>query len=67
VAEWADLIGQLFPRLRAQAPRRLIPTINHWEPVFLHSDRIPAQGHRKHVREVRNLTQKILSALGGIW
>jgi hypothetical protein len=65
-AEWADLISQLFPRLRAQAPRRLIPTINKWEPVFRHSDRIPAPGHRRYVREVRDLAQKILSALGGI-
>jgi hypothetical protein len=59
-----DLGEQLFRRLRARAPQRLLPTINAWEAVFLSSDRIPARGHRKYVREVRNLAQEVLSELG---
>jgi hypothetical protein len=66
-AEWRDLQEQLFPRLRARAPRRLWPTIDAWEEVFLHSDRIPAPGSRKYVREVRNLAQEILWELGYSW
>ena len=57
---------QLFPRLRSQAPRRLLPTIAAWESVFLESDRIPARGHRKYVREVRDLAKRALSELGEI-
>jgi hypothetical protein len=44
----------------------LLPTINAWEAVFLSSDRIPARGHRKYVREVKNLAQEVLSELGGL-
>ena len=61
-----DLGELLFPRLRSRAPRRLLPTIAAWESVFLESDRIPARGHRKYVREVRDLTQKVLLELGGL-
>ena len=61
-----DLSEQLFRRLRARAPRRLLPTINAWEAVFLSSDRIPARGHRKYVREVKKLAQEVLSELGGL-
>jgi hypothetical protein len=63
-AELSDLREQLFPRLRARAPRRLIPTINAWESVFLHSDRIPAPGQRKYVHEVRKLAQRVLVEIG---
>ena len=59
-----DLGEQLFPRLRSQAPRRLLPTIAAWESVFLESDRIPARGHRKYVREVRDLAKRVLTELG---
>ena len=38
-AELSDLRGQLFPRLRARAPRRLKRTIDAWEAVFSESDR----------------------------
>jgi len=65
-AELCDLQDQLFPRLRAQAPRRLQPTIDAWEAVFLESDRIPARGHRKYVGEVRHLAKRIVAELGGI-
>jgi len=65
-AEMSDLQEQLFPRLRAQAPRRLRRTIDAWESVFKESDRIPAPGHRKYVGEVKGLAQEIISELGGI-
>ncbi len=58
-----DLSAQLFPRLRSRAPRRLLPTIAAWESVFLESDRIPARGHRKYVREVRELAKRVLVEL----
>jgi hypothetical protein len=59
-------LGELFRRLRARAPRRLLPTINAWEAVFLSSDRIPAWGYHKYVREVKKLAQEVLSELGGL-
>jgi hypothetical protein len=65
-AELNDLRDQLFPRLRARAPKRLLPTIDAWEPVFALSDRIPARGQRTYVREVRNLAKEVLSELGGL-
>ena len=65
-AELCDLRDQLFPRLRAQAPKRLQPTIDAWESVFLESDRIPARGHRKYVGEVRHFAKQIVAELGGI-
>ena len=65
-AELSDLREQLFPRLRARAPRRLKRTIDAWEAVFSESDRIPARGHRRYVREVKGLAQEILTELGGI-
>ncbi len=65
-AAFRDLGQELFPRLRSRAPRRLLPTIQAWESVFLHSDRIPAKGHRKYVREVRDLAQTVLEELGGL-
>jgi len=65
-AEWHDLRDQLFPRLRARAPKRLLPTIDAWEPVFTQSDRIPAPGQRSYVREVRDLAKEVLSEIGGL-
>lgn len=65
-AELEDLRNQLFPRLRSRAPRRLLRTINAWERVFLHSDRIPAPGHRRYVREVRTLAQEVMLELGAM-
>lgn len=65
-AELSDLGQQMFPLLRARAPRRLTRTIDAWEPVFAESDRIPARGHRKYVGEVRKLAQEILRELGGL-
>ena len=65
-AEWNDLRDQLFPRLRAQAPKRLLPTIDAWEAVFIHSDRIPAPKKRKYAWEIRNLAQKVLSEVDGL-
>jgi hypothetical protein len=61
-----DLSEQLFPRLRSRAPQRLMPTIAAWESIFLESDRIPARGHRKYVREVRDLAQRVLTELGDL-
>ncbi len=65
-AAFQDLGQQLFPRLKSRAPGRLLPTIQAWESVFLHSDRIPAKGHRKYVREVRDLAKTVLEELGGL-
>lgn len=65
-AELNDLRDQLFPRLRARAPKRLLPTIDAWESVFTHSDRIPAPGQRTYVREVRDLAKEVLSEIGGL-
>jgi hypothetical protein len=64
--ELNDLRVQLFARLRERAPKRLLPTIDAWESVFEHSDRIPAPGQRSYVREVRNLTKEVLSEIGGL-
>jgi len=61
-----NLQEELFPRLRARAPRRLLPTIAAWESVFLYSDRIPAIGQRKYVREVQKLAQEVITDLGGL-
>lgn len=66
LAELQDLRQQLFPRLRARAPKRLLRTIDAWEAVFLHTERIPARGHRKYVCEVRALAQQVLVELGFI-
>jgi hypothetical protein len=66
LAEMADLKDQLFPRLRARAPKRLQRTIDAWESVFTESDRIPAPGHRRYVGEVKALAQEIVTELGGI-
>ena len=63
-AELRDLGDELFPRLRARAPRRLLPTIEAWKDVFLESDRIPSQGQRKYAHEVRVLARKILKEVG---
>ena len=64
--EMRDLREQLFIRLRARAPRRLLRTIDAWESVFLYSDRIPARGHRIYVSEVRNLAKEVIRELGGL-
>lgn len=64
--EMRDLRAELFPRLRARAPSRLLATIDAWEGEFLHSDRIPARGHRKHVGEVKELARDVLSELGDV-
>ncbi len=64
--ELNDLRDQLFPRLRARAPKRLLPTLEAWEPVFTQSDRIPARGQRSYVREIRALTKDVLSEIGGL-
>ena len=66
VAELNDLRDQLFPRLRARAPKRLFPTIDAWESVFAHTDRIPAPGQRSYVREIRTLAKEVLSEIGGL-
>jgi hypothetical protein len=65
-AELNDLKDQLFPQLRARAPKRLQRTIDAWEPVFTYSDRIPAPGNRSYVKQVQNLAQEIVTELGGI-
>ena len=65
-AEVTDLRDQLFPRLRARAPKRLRRTIDAWEAVFTQSDRIPARGHRRNVGEVKDLAQQVISELGGL-
>ena len=65
-AEWNDLRDQLFPRLRAQAPKHLLPAIDAWEAVFIQSDRIPAPKKRKYAWEIRNLAQKVLSEVDGL-
>lgn len=66
-AEMSDLEHKLFERLRERAPQRLMPTIDQWETIFRHSDRIPAVcGRRKYVSEVRHLAREILSELGGL-
>ena len=65
-AELRDLRDQLFLRLRARAPRCLMPTIDAWEQVFTESDRIPSPGHRIYVVEVKRLAQEIITELGGI-
>jgi hypothetical protein len=64
--ELNDIRNQLFPRLRALAPSRLLPTIAAWESVFEHTDRIPTRGKRANGREVKNLAKKVLSELGAI-
>jgi len=64
--ELNDLRDQLFPRLRARAPKRLQPTIDAWEAVFPDSDRIPAPSRREYASEVRNLAQAVLSEIGGL-
>ncbi len=66
IAELSDLRDQLFPRLRARAPRRLMRTIDAWEEVFTESDRIPAPVHRRYVTEVKGLAQEVITELGGI-
>jgi hypothetical protein len=65
-AELNDLRDQLFPRLRARAPKRLLATLDAWEPVFTQSDRIPAPGQRSYVREVRDLAKEVLAEIGGL-
>jgi hypothetical protein len=65
-AELQDLREQLFPRMRARAPRRLLRTIDAWEAVFLQSESIPARGHRRYVREVRALAQEVLAELNTV-
>jgi hypothetical protein len=65
-AELNDLRDQLFTRLRARAPKRLLPTIAAREPVFAQSDRIPAAGQRSYVREVRDLAKEVLAEIGGL-
>jgi len=64
--ELNDLRDQLFPRLRARAPKRLFPTLDAWEAVFTESDRIPAPGQRSYVREIRALAKEVLSEIGGL-
>jgi hypothetical protein len=64
--ELADLRDQLFPRLRAIAPKRLLRAINAWESIFTDTDRIPPIGARKYVRQIRDLAQKVLLELGGL-
>jgi hypothetical protein len=63
-AELADLSQELFERLRERAPARLHETIDAWEAVCLHSDRIPTvNGRRRHAGEVRQLAQSVLLEL----
>ena len=56
-----DLRETLFRRLRAEAPARLLPTIDAWEQCP--DDRIPCITNRKHVYLVRQLAQKIAREL----
>jgi hypothetical protein len=62
-----DFAEELFPRLRARAPRRLLATIAGWESVYHESDRIPAQGgRRKYVGQVKSIAQQIVREIGGL-
>lgn len=65
-AEISDLREQFFPRLRSLAPERLQRTIDAWESVFDETDRIPAKGHRRYVKEVRQIARDVIADLGGI-
>ena len=65
-AELNDLRDQLIPRIRARAPKRLLPTIEAWEAVFTQSDRIPAPSQRSYVQEIRNLAKEVLLEIGGL-
>jgi hypothetical protein len=66
LVEMNDLKDQLFPRLRARAPKRLQRTIDAWESVFTESDRIPAPVHRKYIKEIKSLAREIVMELGGV-
>jgi hypothetical protein len=66
LAELSDLKSELFSRLRIRAPQRLQRTLDAWESVFTESDRIPAPGHRKYIREVKELAQTIIAEIGGL-
>jgi hypothetical protein len=62
-AEFDELRARLFQRLRARAPKRLLSTIEAWEPVCHQSDRIPTPKSRKYARQTRELAQKVLPGL----
>jgi hypothetical protein len=65
-AELTDLRDELFLRLRSRAPLRLHKTIDAWEAVFIHSDRIPEPGLRKYSRELRMLAKEVFVELNTI-
>jgi len=65
-AELTDLRDEMFLRLRSRAPLRLRETIDAWEAVFIYSDRIPAPGSRKYIRELRMLAKEVLVELSAI-
>jgi DNA-directed RNA polymerase specialized sigma24 family protein len=65
-AELSDLAEQLFPRLLARAPHRLVGSIQEWESIFSESDRIPAHGHPRNPGEVKELARQVVTELGGI-
>jgi hypothetical protein len=67
VAQVNDLQQQLFPLLKERSPVRLQATIAAWEQVFTYADRIPSvRNQRKYIREVREISQAVLSEIGGL-
>jgi hypothetical protein len=57
-----DIKAQLFVKLRQEAAPHLHPTIDAYEQIFDHCDRIPTvNGKRKYAHEVRRMARKIVS------
>ena len=60
--EFADLVAELFTRLRQLAPARLLPTIDAWEKAP--DGKVPCVTSRKHAAAVKRLAQQIARDLG---
>lgn len=59
-----DLKNELFARLRAIAPSRLIPSIDEWEETFFWTSNIPFKRKRDYRFQVRRLAMRVLKEIG---
>ena len=61
--DMVDLKNELFARLRAIAPSRLLPSIDEWEKTFFWASKIPFKKSRDYRPQVRRLAMQVLKEI----
>jgi hypothetical protein len=61
--DMVDLKNELFARLRAIAPSRLLPSIDEWEKTFFWASKIPFKKSRDFRKQVRRLAMQVLKEI----